>query len=182
LATELNECTSARCVALVRWWGLTEYLHNEYNASRNNRQLEKVMNATNDLFDRFKKAQGIYADLGGAKALGVKAQTVSNWRNRGSQASPKLIEAMCRHLDEDPARWLLRVMAEQAPDPADGAVWKRLAKQLRIPLTLTGLLITAGLQNLHNCTASVAESLLSLSGDAMTQVGAFVPTVLNVLG
>ena len=135
------------------------------------------MNATNQLFDLYKKSLGIRADLGGAKALGVKAQTVSNWRNRGSQASPKLIEVMCRRTGENSARWLLRILSEQAPDPADGAVWKRLAKQLKIPLALAGVALAAVLHSAAVGIAAASTAAWTLAGDAMD----ISPLVINGL-
>lgn len=88
------------------------------------------MTATIELFDRFKQRLELVHDSAAAERLGVKAQTVSNWRNRGSQAEPRLIEAMCRALDVDATAWVLRAQAEQAHDPANGAVWRRLAARI----------------------------------------------------
>lgn len=141
------------------------------------------MTATNELFDSYKVAIGVSADLGGAKSLGVKAQTVSNWRNRGSQASPKLIEAMCRRTGENPARWLLRVMAEQAPDPADRAVWKRVAKQVKASLAFAGVALASALYLLFGGTGALSEPALALSGEVarfLTSAPAALATLLPV--
>lgn len=87
------------------------------------------MSTTLELFERYKQAIGAHADRAGAQALGVKSQTVSNWRTRGSQAEPRLIEKMCSGLREDVAPWLLRVQMEQASN-ANRKVWRRVGEKL----------------------------------------------------
>lgn len=88
------------------------------------------MSATLELFEQYKLCIGARADRAGAGALGVKSQTVSNWRTRGSQAEPWLIEAMCTKLGCAPAPWLIRVLAEQATGAHNRKVWERLGKGL----------------------------------------------------
>ncbi len=87
------------------------------------------MSATLELFERFKQVVGAQADSAGAQALGVKSQTVSNWRTRGSQAEPRLIEKMCTTVHEDLAPWLMRVQMEQA-SKANRQVWRRVGEKL----------------------------------------------------
>ena len=71
----------------------------------------------------------------------MKPQTISNWRTRGSQAEPKLIETMCRKLDQDPTPWLLRAQADQAHDPDNVMVWKRMASRLGVSLSAIALFV-----------------------------------------
>lgn len=139
------------------------------------------MTATNKLFDAYKAAIGVSADLGGAKGLGVKAQTVSNWRNRGSQASPKLIEAMCRRTGENPTQWLLRVLAEQAPDPADRAVWKRVAKQIKVSLAFAGMASASALYLLFGGSGAMSESAFAWSGEAASFLASASATLAAIL-
>lgn len=111
------------------------------------------MNTTTHLFDRYKETLGVRSDRQAAMKLGVKVQTVSNWRTRGSQAEAATIDAMCNELREDPMPWLLRIQAEQGGDDSrNGKVWQRVATQLGVSLSmavvaLEGLaaLITGGL-------------------------------------
>ncbi|HET7299419.1 MAG TPA: hypothetical protein VFJ01_02080 [Oleiagrimonas sp.] len=111
------------------------------------------MNTTTHLFDRYKETLGVRSDRQAAMKLGVKVQTVSNWRTRGSQAEAATIDAMCNQLREDPMPWLLRIQAEQGGDDSrNGRVWQRVATQLGVSLSmavvaLEGLaaLITGGL-------------------------------------
>ncbi|MDA3915039.1 hypothetical protein [Oleiagrimonas sp.] len=99
------------------------------------------MSTTVELFERFKEHLRVRSDHAAGLILGVKPQTISNWRTRGSQAEPKLIEMMCAKLGEDSTPWLLRAQAEQAHDPANGLVWKRLATRLGLPLTALALVL-----------------------------------------
>ncbi len=72
--------------------------------------------------------------------LGVKVQTVSNWRTRGSQAEAATIDAMCRQLEEDPTPWLLRIQAEQGgEDSANSMVWRRVATRLGVSLSMLSI-------------------------------------------
>lgn len=93
------------------------------------------MSATLELFERYKQVIGVQADSAGARALGVKSQTASNWRTRGSQAEPRLIEKMCVMLREDVAPWLLRVQMEQTPDTSNREVWRRVVEKLGYRIT-----------------------------------------------
>lgn len=88
------------------------------------------MSATIELFEQYKQAINVQADRLAAQALGVKSQTVSNWRTRGSQAEPWLIEAMCAELACAAAPWLIRVLAEQATGAHNRGVWERVGKGL----------------------------------------------------
>jgi len=88
------------------------------------------MSATLELFERYKQSIGAQADSRGAQALGVKRQTVNNWRMRASQAEPRLIEAMCLALREDVTPWLLRVQLEQSPHASNRQVWQRVREKL----------------------------------------------------
>lgn len=89
------------------------------------------MSATIELFEQYKQAIGVQADRLAAQELGVKSQTVSNWRTRGSQAEPWLIEKMCLVLERDATPWLLRTLAEQASGAHNRVVWERVAKMLK---------------------------------------------------
>ncbi|GAB3026623.1 MULTISPECIES: hypothetical protein [Oleiagrimonas] len=100
------------------------------------------MSATIELFELFKERLTVRSDHAAGQILGVKPQTISNWRTRGSQAEPKLIETMCRKLEQDPMPWLLRAQADQAHDPANGLVWKRMATRLGISLTAVALAVS----------------------------------------
>lgn len=88
------------------------------------------MSATIELFEQYKQAIGVQADRLAAQALGVKSQTVSNWRTRGSQAEPWLIEKMCVVLGHDATPWLVRMLTEQATVPHNRKVWERVSQGL----------------------------------------------------
>jgi len=89
------------------------------------------MSATIELFEQYKLHIGVQADRLAAQELGVKSQTVSNWRTRGSQAEPWLIESMCTKLKCDATPWLIRTLAEQAAGARNRAVWEHVGKALK---------------------------------------------------
>lgn len=88
------------------------------------------MNATTELLDRYREVKGIKSDNAAALSLGVKRQTINNWRMRGSQAEPHLIERMCDAVGADPAPWLLRALREQSRLEANRRVWERVTQRL----------------------------------------------------
>ena len=92
------------------------------------------MSATIDLFEQYKQFIGVQSDRLAAHALGVKSQTVSNWRTRGSQAEPWLIEAMCLQLGCDATPWLIRTLTGQA-SAHNRKVWERMAVRLGYRMT-----------------------------------------------
>lgn len=128
------------------------------------------MSATLELFERYKQVIGVQADSAGARALGVKSQTASNWRTRGSQAEPRLIEKMCVMLREDVAPWLLRVQMEQTPDTSNREVWRRVVEKLgyRITGVAAALCIPAAWQSCYTDTSLVDAARI------MTYVKAWV--------
>ncbi|NII11357.1 hypothetical protein [Oleiagrimonas sp. C23AA] len=87
------------------------------------------MTATTELLDQYRQAKGLKSDNAAALSLGVKRQTINNWRMRGSQGEPHLIERMCEALEIDPAPWLLRALREQSHN-ANKLVWERLTQRL----------------------------------------------------
>jgi len=128
------------------------------------------MSATLELFEKYKLRIGVQADSAGAAALSIKSQTVSNWRTRGSQAEPRLIEAMATTVGADVGEWLLRAQIEQSFDPSNREVWRRMSRKLGYRLgSIGGLLIPAAAQlgswlgMLAADSAALAESLRSLT-------------------
>jgi hypothetical protein len=71
------------------------------------------MNETVRLFERWKREHGLKTDAEAARKLGIKRQTVDNWRHRGSHAEADLIVRMCEDLSEDLSRCLKRIAAER---------------------------------------------------------------------
>lgn len=134
------------------------------------------MSATIELFERFKDHLTVASDHAAGRILGVKPQTVSNWRTRGSQAEPKLIETMCRKLGEDPVPWLLRAQADQAHDPANVLVWKRVASRLGVSLAAVAMFLGAG-----NEAAAQATSTLDGLNSAMLGAADLIGQALSLL-
>lgn len=113
------------------------------------------MSATLELFEQFKRRLGMQADRTAAAALGVKSQTVSNWRTRGSQAEPWLIEKMCVAIDADLAGWLLRVQMEQAPNIENKLAWRRVCEKLGYQTAGIAALLTSASTRFGDWLASL---------------------------
>lgn len=120
------------------------------------------MSATLELLTKYKQALAVHADSAAAQALGVKNQTVSNWRTRGSQAEPWLIEKMCTAVGEATAPWLLRVQFEQAPDASNKQVWRRVAQHFGCKLGAIAAIV--GLPGVRSLLESAADTV---GGDAV---------------
>lgn len=99
------------------------------------------MSATIELFEQYKQVLGVQADRPAAQALGVKSQTVSNWRTRGSQAEPWLIEKMCQKVGHDAAPWLIRALTEQATGANNRKVWERMGRSLKYRIGAIAVII-----------------------------------------
>lgn len=137
------------------------------------------MNTTTELFDRYKASLEVRSDRQAAMRLGVKVQTVSNWRTRGSQAEAATIDAMCSQLGEDPMPWLLRIQAEQGGiESRNGKVWRNVAMRLGVSLSALAL----ALDSLTTVAASGWTSALEGSVEAMSLAAPVSRMVLPVLG
>ncbi|HET6631365.1 MAG TPA: hypothetical protein VFG73_01485 [Rhodanobacteraceae bacterium] len=95
-----------------------------------------MKNPTVELFESYKSSLGVRTDCAAAESLGVKNQTVNNWRSRGSQAEPRLLKRMCTKLKLDPAEWILRAQMTQTPDPKNKQIWRGIAKQFGYKIAL----------------------------------------------
>ncbi|HEX7342303.1 MAG TPA: hypothetical protein VF269_08525 [Rhodanobacteraceae bacterium] len=135
------------------------------------------MNTTTTLFDRYKESLAVRSDRQAALHLGVKVQTVSNWRTRGSQAEAATIDAMCKQLGEDTMPWLLRIQAEQGgEDSRNGKVWRNVAVRLGVSLSVIAIMLEGIASTVSSMTALTdgGSDMLSM---AMPLVRAVVPGV-----
>jgi hypothetical protein len=129
-----------------------------YTQAEYDNQQDEDMSATTELFEQYKLRIGAHADSAGAAALGIKSQTVSNWRTRGSQAEPWLIEKMTMALGVDATEWLVRVQVEQSHDASNKDVWRRVGKQLGYKIAEIAVLISPAVP-LGRRAAKFAEDL-----------------------
>ncbi|HEX7338539.1 MAG TPA: hypothetical protein VF271_01245 [Rhodanobacteraceae bacterium] len=136
------------------------------------------MNATTILFDRYKDSLQVRSDRQAALNLGVKVQTVSNWRTRGSQAEASTIDAMCKQLAEDPTPWLLRIQAEQGgAESRNGRVWRNVAVRLGVALPALALLLDTLIDASAGNFAPLWDGSMSLVAQAAPLVQAVVPSI-----
>lgn len=88
------------------------------------------MSATLELFEAWKAAKGYATDSAAGHALKVSRQTVNNWRSRGGNAEPHVIERMAADLGRDPVPVILQAFAEAARDAEAKRTLGRLARRL----------------------------------------------------
>lgn len=121
------------------------------------------MNSTTNLFDRYKESLQVRSDRQAALSLGVKVQTVSNWRTRGSQAEAATIDSMCEQLGEDPMPWLLRIQAEQGGESSrNSRVWRNVAVRLGVSLPALAILMDGLLDVAMNGLITAGETSVTL--------------------
>src|SRR5690625_1781147 len=142
-----------------------------YSAKSLHEQPMTSNNTTTLLFDRYKESLGVRSDRQAAMRLGVKVQTVSNWRTRGSQAEAATIDAMCAQLQEDPMPWLLRIQAEQGGEASrNSRVWRNVAVRLGVSLPAMAI----GLEGLMDLAMN---GLMTASESSMTMLTLALPAL-----
>lgn len=94
------------------------------------------MSAVTDLLDQVKEAHGLESDSDLGRALGVKRQTVSNWRN-GHAAPDAVACATIAGLLGMPLAKVIGIAGEaRAITKQEKAVWRKLASAVVIVLAL----------------------------------------------
>ena len=94
------------------------------------------MSATEKLLDKYAGTCYPRKDIDIAKALKVKKQTVSGWRNGKAHPDAESVERMARAIGEPVGPWLANIEAERARTPAGKQVWLRLAATLGTTLAV----------------------------------------------
>lgn len=89
-----------------------------------------VENTTTDLLDAVKEEKGIPSDYALAKRLGLKPQTLSNYRKGRTQMSDETAVAMAGMIDRAPAPILAQLASERARSPEVAKIWREAAKAL----------------------------------------------------
>lgn len=85
------------------------------------------MKTVNELLDRVRELHGITSDNALGKALGVKRQTVSNWRHGHAAPDPVACATIAGLTGEPLARVLGIVGEARAISREEKAVWRKLA-------------------------------------------------------
>ncbi|HET7267791.1 MAG TPA: DUF3693 domain-containing protein [Oleiagrimonas sp.] len=94
------------------------------------------MSATYELFQEWKKHNGISSDYKGALALGISRGTASLWKS-GRNAEAHLIAKMADNIGEDKGAWMAAVQAEKTNSPKERKEWLNLAKRLGYAAAIT---------------------------------------------
>ena len=87
-----------------------------------------VRNASTVLLDDLREARRVVSDYALAKQLGVRQQTISNYRSGVSRMSDEIALRVAEMLDRNPAPSLAELAAERAKDPRVAKVWRDAAK------------------------------------------------------
>lgn len=87
-------------------------------------------NTTTDLLDAVKEAKEIPSDYALAKRLGLKPQTISNYRKLRTQMSDETAVALAAMIGRAPAPILAQLASERAKSPDVAKIWREAAKAL----------------------------------------------------
>jgi hypothetical protein len=85
------------------------------------------MSYTNELIDRYKIAIKVDSDYAVAKALGIRANRISNYRTGISHADDKTAIMLATVLHLDPMETIARINMDRSSDKDDKAFWRRFA-------------------------------------------------------
>lgn len=88
------------------------------------------MHTTGQLLDRAKRAQAIQSDYKLAKALGVTANAVTNWRQGRAHPDDATAVRLADMMNRDAGSVMAELHFERAKIPAVKAAWKALARTL----------------------------------------------------
>ncbi len=89
-----------------------------------------VENLSSDLVDAVKEAKAIKSDYAVAKQLGLKPQTISNYRKGRTQMSEETAVAVAEMIGRPAAPILVQLATERARTPEVAKVWREVAKTL----------------------------------------------------
>jgi plasmid maintenance system antidote protein VapI len=89
-----------------------------------------MRNVTNTLLDEVREIKGVTSDYALAKLLGVRPQTVSNYRRGRTQMSDEMALRAARMMDRRLAPLLAELAAERATNPEIAKTWREAAKFL----------------------------------------------------
>jgi hypothetical protein len=82
---------------------------------------------TTELIDRYKIAIGVDSDYAVAKALGLRANRISNYRTGISHADDKTAVMLATVLHIDPLETIARINMDRATERTDKDFWRKLA-------------------------------------------------------
>lgn len=102
------------------------------------------MAALTDLLDKAKETRSLPSDMALAEALGLKRQSIFQWRKGTSVPSDAHIAQLCALADVDGPEYLARIHSENATSRAERALWgsvlSRLAQAAAIAVIALGSL------------------------------------------
>lgn len=81
------------------------------------------MSVTIELLDALKASHGGASDYKAAQLLGVKQQTMSQYRNGRFPLSAEKVILICDLANLNPLEWLLRLQLERARCTAEKDIW-----------------------------------------------------------
>ena len=89
-----------------------------------------MRNATNGLLDEIREVKGLTSDYAVAKLLGVRTQTVTNYRSGRTQMSEEIALRAARALGRHPASLFAQIAAERTKSAEAARAWKDAARIL----------------------------------------------------
>ena len=97
----------------------------------------RVRNTSTGLLDEVRKAKSIESDYKLAKLLGVRTQTISNYRNGHAQMNDEIALRTATMIGRAPGPLLAQLAAERAKNPEVAKVWREVAKVVARTVTPT---------------------------------------------
>jgi transcriptional regulator with XRE-family HTH domain len=88
-----------------------------------------VKSTTEQLLDKYALACSLTSDNQLAAALGIKRQSVHQWRKGQAFPSEEHIYTMAMMIDNEPTKWLVAIHADRSSGPVKKE-WVQLAKSL----------------------------------------------------
>ncbi|KXB19703.1 DUF3693 domain-containing protein [Xylella fastidiosa] len=101
------------------------------------------MKNVNELIDQVREKTKISSDNRLAEKIGIKRQTIHQWRQGTAPIADERIAQLCAIGKLDAPRWIAKIHAERAESPTERAAWKAMLE--RLTATAATLLIGAGI-------------------------------------
>lgn len=129
------------------------------------------MSYTNELIDRFKKQNKIESDYAAAKALGLRPNRISNYRQNVSHADDKTAVMLAEALGLAPFQVIARINEDRATDKQEKAFWRRFSAAAAIVLCVIPVL---GIPQ-----ARAVSAVLNFSGMYIMSIRKWLRTLLG---
>ncbi|WP_233341791.1 DUF3693 domain-containing protein [Xylella fastidiosa] len=113
------------------------------------------MKSVNELIDQVRKQTEISSDNRLAEKIGIKRQTIHQWRQGTAPIADERIAQLCAIAKLDGPTWIAKIHAERAESPTERAAWKSMLE--RLTATAATLIVGVGVSVPNASHASMAN-------------------------